>query len=371
MQNRGGKYKFKGLHPLKKFGQFAEIEDVDVAEEPAIPNVFIEEEHDVDVVSSKFSEEDVYVVKLPEYEDVLPGEDVDMDFDFEIGSQEVGNDFPEQVNLLITENLDALLEHVKRSVRNPPSASSFTEQELSLDVAADLIPRKRRRRDPRPGVIIREPETEHASVTQIQTTTTESTKPSPQIKELAAGKQVTRADRGKNVLPEGEPIDIVKLQSRVFELEQDSLYHTFLIQELKADNELNDKKIKDLETNRGHLSAIVPDLKQKLQDKFKGEFANESSPSTTSEPTPGISQAEFDELTRSREEGLRKYFTGDTGFKVSIAKSTELMMITDRTIQDAKDAAKFKPTGSLLTWETVDLIMKEIGLGLFAGAMMK
>ncbi|KAD5507811.1 hypothetical protein E3N88_15514 [Mikania micrantha] len=248
---------------------------------------------------------------------------------------------------------------LKRSVVNPPSAPSFTDQEPPLDVATDLIPRKRRR-DPRPGVVIHEPETEHVSVTPIHTTTTEPTEPSPQVRKsiarssshtedldydsFLAGEQMIRANRGKNVLPEDEPIDIVKLKSRVFELEQDYLSNTLLIQELKTYNELKDKKIKDLETNMGHLSAIVLNLKQKLQNKFKREFVDESSPSTTSKPTPEISEAEFDELTRSREEGLRKYFAGDTGFKVSIAKSRELMMITDRTIQEAKDAAKFKPT---------------------------
>ncbi|KAL8228644.1 hypothetical protein R6Q59_000551 [Mikania micrantha] len=300
MQNRDGKYKFEGLHPLKKFGQFAEIEDADTAEEVNAPNVVVEEEHDVEAAGSKSADDDVYLVKFPEYEDVLMGEEPDVDFEFEIETQEVEKDLPEQMNLLTTENLEALLEHVKMSVGNPPSAPSFTNQELPLDVDADLVPRKRRRRDPRPGVVVREPETEHVLVTQIQTTTTEPTEPSPQVKESVAGssshtedldydsflavEQVIRADKGTNVLPEDEPIDMVKLQSRVFEFKQDSLSHTLLIQEMNIDNELKDKKIKDLETIMGHLSAIVLDLKKKLRDKFKGEFANESSPSTTAKP---------------------------------------------------------------------------------------
>ncbi|KAL8218172.1 hypothetical protein R6Q57_021545 [Mikania cordata] len=65
--NQGGKYKFVRLHPLKKFGQFTEIEGVDAVEAPEIPNVFVKEEHDVEVVCSKPSDEDVYVVKLPGY----------------------------------------------------------------------------------------------------------------------------------------------------------------------------------------------------------------------------------------------------------------------------------------------------------------
>ncbi|KAL8215992.1 hypothetical protein R6Q57_022829 [Mikania cordata] len=214
---------------------------------PEIPNFFVKEEYDVEVVSSKPSDEDDYEVKLPDYEDVLTGEEPDMDFDFEMETKQVENDPPEQVNLVATENLEALLEHVKRSVGNPSSAPSFIEPEQPLDVAADLEPRNRRRY-PRPWI------------------------------------------------HEDEPIDIVKLQSKVFELEQHSPSHKLLIQELKIDNELKDKKIKDLETNMGHLSVIVLELKKKLPDKFKGEFVDESSPLTTSERAPEISQAEFDEL---------------------------------------------------------------------------
>ncbi|KAL8229727.1 hypothetical protein R6Q57_014627 [Mikania cordata] len=203
MLHRGGKYKFERLHPLKKFGQFAEIDDIDATEEPGVSNVFVQEEHDMEA--------------FPEYEDVLTREGTDMDFYFEHETQDVENNLPEQMNFLTTENLVAFLE----SLGNPPSAPSFTEQEPLLDVAADLVPRKRRRRDPRP-----------------------------------AREQVIRSDRRKNVLPENEPIDIVKLQSRVFEIEKDSLSHTLLIQELKTYNELKEKKIIDLETNMGHFLAI-------------------------------------------------------------------------------------------------------------------
>ncbi|KAL8229752.1 hypothetical protein R6Q57_014652 [Mikania cordata] len=198
--------------------------DADAAEEVNAPNAVVEEEHDA-------ADDDVYFVHFPEYEDVLTREEPDMDFDFEFETQQVEKNHPEQVNLLPTENLEALLDH---------------------------------------------------------TTTTEPSEPLPQVKEsidgsssqseyldcdsFLAGEQVIRANKGKTVFPEDEPIDTVKLQSRVFELEQDSLYLTLQIQELKTDNEHKEKMIKDLETNIGHLLAIVLDLKQKLQDKFKGDL---------------------------------------------------------------------------------------------------
>ncbi|KAL8213971.1 hypothetical protein R6Q57_003420 [Mikania cordata] len=316
MQNQGGKYKFE--------------EDVVAAE---APNVFVEEEHDVEI--------------LPEYEDVTTGDEPDLDFDFEMETIPVESDLPEQVNLLTTENLEALLKHVKRSVGNPPPASSFVDQEPPLDVTADLVPRKRRRRDPRPGPT--EPFPQIKESTAVSSSHTEDI----DYDSFLAGETGTRADKGKNALPDDEPIHVVKFQSRVFELEQDSLSHTLLIQELKTDNEIIDKKFMDLETNMGHLSAIVLDLKQKLQEKFKGEFIDESSSSTVAEPAPEMSRADFDELTRSHEEGLRKYFSVDTGFKVSIEKYRETMMITNRTTQEAKDAAKFKIYKTLVGLETI------------------
>ncbi|KAL8201922.1 hypothetical protein R6Q57_011069 [Mikania cordata] len=219
MQNRGGKYKFERLHPLKKFGQFAETEDVDASEATKISNAVIEEDHDVQVMGSKSSDEDVYVVHPPEYEEVVTGNEPDLDFYFEMETIPVEGNRPEQVNLLTIENIEALLEHVKRSVGNPPLAFSFTDQEPPLDAAADLVPRLRRKRDPRPGIVV--------------------------------------------------------------------------------NNEAKDRKIKDLETNMGHLSAIVLDMKEKLQEKFKEEFLDESSSSTAVEPEPEMSRADFDELNRS------------------------------------------------------------------------
>ncbi|KAL8223152.1 hypothetical protein R6Q57_020551 [Mikania cordata] len=161
-----------------------------------IPNVFVEEEHDVEVVSSKPSDEDVYFVNLAEYEDVLTGEEQDMDFYFEMETLPVENDPPEQVNLHTTKNLEALLEHVKRSVGYPSSTPSFTNKEPPLDA-------------------------------NIQTITTGPTEPPPHIKEsidgssshtkgldyesFIAGEKEIRADKGKKVFPKDEPIDIVKL----------------------------------------------------------------------------------------------------------------------------------------------------------------
>ncbi|KAL8214038.1 hypothetical protein R6Q57_003487 [Mikania cordata] len=267
----------RDCYPLKKFGKFAEIKNVNAVEEVNAPNAVVEE-HDVDIVVSRSVDDDVYFVKLPEYEDVVTGDEPDMDFDFKMETIPDESNPSEQLNLLTTENLDALLEHVKINVGYPPFASSLANQDPPLDATADLVPRKRRRRDTRPRVVVAESETELIAETQIHTTIVEPTESSPNIREVVAGSSShtedidydsflagetgIRVDKINNVLPEDEVIDIVKLQSRVFELEQDSVSHTLLIQELKNDNELQDKKIKDLEKNMGHLSVIILDLKK-------------------------------------------------------------------------------------------------------------
>ncbi|KAL8208972.1 hypothetical protein R6Q57_008384 [Mikania cordata] len=208
-------------------GVIEEIKDVDTVEATVIPNVIVEEEHDIEIINSRPSDEDLYVVKLPEFEDVMTRDESDMDFDFEMETVLYESNPSEQKTMPTTENLEALLKHVKRSVGNPPPAPSFADQEPPLDVAADLAPRKIRLRDPRPRVVVSEPETGPILVTKIETITVEPTEPLPQSKESTAGssshtknidydsflfgKTRIRVDKGKNVLPEDEKIDIMKL----------------------------------------------------------------------------------------------------------------------------------------------------------------
>ncbi|KAL8209463.1 hypothetical protein R6Q57_006195 [Mikania cordata] len=207
---------------------------VDVGEVAEIINVMIEEKHDVQVLGSRSSDVDVYMVLPPEYEDIMTGQKPDMDFHFESEMEPVEIKSPEQMNLLTAQNLEALLEHFKRSVGNPPPTSSFTDQEPPLDTAVNLILRKRRRRrrrrrrDPRPGIVVSEPETNIISLTQVPPITVEPREHVPHFTESTAGpssshiedvdydslfigETETKADKGKNVLPDDEPIDVVKL----------------------------------------------------------------------------------------------------------------------------------------------------------------
>ncbi|KAL8226775.1 hypothetical protein R6Q57_016607 [Mikania cordata] len=270
LQNREGKYIFRGIHPLRKFGQFAEIEEVAV-DEPAVPNVNV----------NVLDDEDVFEVSSPKQESIphiAIEQEIETVFDVETETDERQVQIDMQQDLFNYENLTALL-----------------QSEELVDAVADLAPRKRRRRDPRPGAVV-----SNSQIPQVQTDTSITAEPTqfekeqtgPSIKILDYDTYLTREQgtsmrpgTGKIVLPEDEPIDIPRMQRRVSELKQETLSHSIQIEELRTDNAQKDDKIKSLEIDVGHLTAIVLDLKQKLQEKFQGEFIDEPSPNTISAST--------------------------------------------------------------------------------------
>ena len=85
--------------------------------------------------------------------------------------------------------------------------------------------------------------------------------------------------RGKRAVPGSELVDVVNLQNRVFQLEQESSENDLLIgkldvrvSELEKDNSAKDAKILEPQTNLGGLTAFCFDLKQRLNQKFGNEF---------------------------------------------------------------------------------------------------
>ncbi|KAL8208999.1 hypothetical protein R6Q57_008411 [Mikania cordata] len=305
LQNREGKYIFRGIHSLRKFGQFAEIEEVAV-DEPAVPNVNV----------NVLDDEDVFEVSSPKQEaipHIAIEQEIETVFDVETEIDEHQVQIDMQQDLFNYENLTALL-----------------QSEELVDAVADLALRKRRRRDPRPGAVV-----SNSQIPQVQTDTSITAEPTqfekeqtgPSIKILDYDTYLTREQgtsmrpgTGKIVLPEDEPIDIPRMQRRVSELKQETLSHSIQIEELRTDNAQKDDKIKSLEIDVGHLTAIVLDLKQKLQEKFQGEFIDEPSPNTisASTSTKELTQAKKDNISLSHEEGLQTYFVGETEFNVDV-----------------------------------------------------
>ncbi|KAL8228412.1 hypothetical protein R6Q57_015996 [Mikania cordata] len=291
LQNREGKYIFRGIHPLRKFGQFAEKEEV-VVDEPVALNVIFHDDEDIAIE--------------PEIETVF-------DVETKIAEHQVQIDM--QQDLFNSKNLTALLMSVQRRVKILPSTSSLDKQDEVMDVGADLAPRKRRRRDPRPGAIV-----SNSQIPQVQTDTSITAEPT----------QIEKEQTGPSI----EILD----------------YDTYLTGEqgtkLRTNNAQKDVKIKSLEIDVGHLTAIVIDLKHKLQEKFQGEFTDESSPNTisASTSTKELTQAEKDNISLSHEEGLRIYFARETGLKVSTKRFRELLIMKEKRSQAEKDARKIKPT---------------------------
>ena len=69
--------------------------------------------------------------------------------------------------------------------------------------------------------------------------------------------------KGKVISLESEPVDVIGLQCRVFELEQGSVEKDLMIRkldvwvsELETDNYEKDKKISELQANLGGLTAL-------------------------------------------------------------------------------------------------------------------
>ncbi|KAL4562004.1 hypothetical protein LXL04_034192 [Taraxacum kok-saghyz] len=80
-------------------------------------------------------------------------------------------------------------------------------------------------------------------------------------------------DKGK--LPESEFVDVVHLQSRVFQLEQESSSKDLIIGnrdvrvgELEKHNQEKNAKILDLQANLGGITAVMYDLKKRLAHMF-------------------------------------------------------------------------------------------------------
>lgn len=80
---------------------------------------------------------------------------------------------------------------------------------------------------------------------------------------------------------DAEPVDVVRLQQRVFTLEQENLSKDVLIgtldgqiKELQSDN-------RTLKENLGNLTAMFLDLKGRLQYQFGKAFEDKQTPATT------------------------------------------------------------------------------------------
>ncbi|KAJ0604058.1 hypothetical protein HanHA300_Chr02g0045361 [Helianthus annuus] len=85
---------------------------------------------------------------------------------------------------------------------------------------------------------------------------------------------------------------------RITALEEDKIFKDVQIASLLEEITHKNQQIQDLETNLGSLSAIVIDLKQKLERKFGKEFA---------EPRKEYTADEKEQMDKEHEEAINKY----------------------------------------------------------------
>ncbi|CAH1428241.1 unnamed protein product [Lactuca virosa] len=149
-----------------------------------------------------------------------------------------------------------------RTARKPPQTVPVDIKPPSESDPEDstnaLLPRKLKRRDPRPGVLITSPITEPISMDQDFQ--------SPIVEEEVIPSEGAQALGSSFETPE---LDISKGKSKLLESE---FVDDIRISELEKENSNKDSKISELQANLGGLTALFFDLKQRLFQKFGDEF---------------------------------------------------------------------------------------------------
>ncbi|CAH1431625.1 unnamed protein product [Lactuca virosa] len=169
---KAAKVAYQGLKELVKFGKFTEVEDTpaassinaEVAEEHMVPKPKFqfafeevkisddeeEEDQEKDMTENEF-EDFLQSISIPE-EDVVVTPSVVTEGD---------RDSAVQFYSPTSEQMDALIAELQRTARKPPQTIPVTTEPPSEsdqeDSAHVLLSKKRKRIDPRPGVLITDP----------------------------------------------------------------------------------------------------------------------------------------------------------------------------------------------------------------------
>ncbi|CAH1431975.1 unnamed protein product [Lactuca virosa] len=292
---KSAKVIFQGLKELVKFGKFTEVEDIVAA---SSINVEIAEEHVAPQSKFQFSFEEVEISDDEEEKvqekDMTENELEDFLQSFSIPEEHVvvtlsvvterDHDSTVQSYTPTSEQVDALIAELQRTARKPTQTVPVTTKPPSEsdqeDLSHVLLPKKRKRRDPRPGVLITDlvqtastPIESSFVAYNIESTITES---SPVIQEISS------TLHGSTSMDQDFECPIVEQEvlpsNRVFDLEQSSAKKDLIIgkqeiriSDLEKENSIKDAKISEL-ANLGGLNVLFFDLKQRLHQKFGDDF---------------------------------------------------------------------------------------------------
>ncbi|CAH1420577.1 unnamed protein product [Lactuca virosa] len=281
------------------------------------------------------------------------------------------------------EQMDALIAELQRTAWKPPQTVPVTTERPSEsdseESAHTLLPWKRKRRDPRPRVLIIDPvqkkstPIEPDSMAQnIQSTFTESSpviqdilsplpEPIPMDQDfkrqfveeefipsegaLASGSSfetpVLDISKSKSKLPESEFVDVAQLQNRVFVLEQDSAEKDLIIgkldiriSELEKENFDKDSKISELQVSLGGLTTLFFDLKQRLFQNFGDEFQplsaeGEKITTSSSGPANPSSQYSSEKVARPAPDANLDTFLSSTSLSAQERREKQIRAFTD------------------------------------------
>ncbi|KAM0017116.1 hypothetical protein Hdeb2414_s0028g00704361 [Helianthus debilis subsp. tardiflorus] len=398
---KGTEKKFEGLLELEKFGQFAETEDVvDIpVKTPAVPaRAIIAEEHDIQRRTENEPEPERITINSDD-EGVEIACDSDDD-DIEL-PPEVNADAVSTVNPVISaENLAMLLKKVTDTMGNPPpNLSVYAEEPEESPMDSDDIPLKRKRRDPRPGMFIKQSKDQSVTIADdaeglydfdiekdIDDTTTTAT--TENVFEFDAGTQgddavMMNVEGQTEVVPnveahteagpsetvsagpsgtihaepssssgkqpvepfrmpfdsdssDDEFISMREMKKRLVVLEQDSIHKDAKIIQLEDTIVKKDRQIEQLQGDVSLLFTMVYDLRGKLEKKFGQEF---------SDPTDVENRKkDFEKDNAEKAAAMEKYFERVTDPAAEKAKADrlkkkrEFVVLKNKNAPDDEDA---------------------------------
>ncbi|CAH1421421.1 unnamed protein product [Lactuca virosa] len=305
------KVAYQRLKELVKFGKFVEVEDTPAA---SSINAEVAKEHVAPKPKFQFAFQEVEISDDDDDDDddddVNNDDDDDddddgMDFCMFVPSKEPVNEAvispaetEKEINIFkqpndpTPEQMEALIEQLQSTARKPPQAVPVTPASPSgsdkENSSASLMPSKRKRRDPRPGVLISDQVQKEFSTIELdsmaQNIPSPVTESIPVIQEISSllpesspmdqdfqipiiedvvlsseGAQASGSSfealeldisKGKSKLHESEFVDVALLQNKVFDLEQSSAEKDLIIgkqdiriSDLEKENSIKDAKI--------------------------------------------------------------------------------------------------------------------------------
>ncbi|CAH1425438.1 unnamed protein product [Lactuca virosa] len=163
------------------------------------------------------------------------------------------------------EQMETLIKELQSNARKPPQAVPVTVESPSEsdkdEPNASQMTKKRRRRDPRRGVLITEPVQQSASIVEPAQINEDVQSP------IVEPAQVHEDVQGPIIEPAQESIEKDLLIGKL----------DVIVSELEKENSQKNKDITEIQANLGGLTAFYFDLKDKLIGKFGDDFKLSSS----------------------------------------------------------------------------------------------